>query len=119
MTARGRSETPSTDSGGAQVAIGGGAHQVNQYVQTYVENIVQRPAWPTIPAPAWRVFVSHTSELRDFPRGMSYVAAVERAISAAGYVVVNMADFPTADRPAAQVCAERVRGCDVYVGVLG
>src|SRR5690348_13365287 len=30
-----------------------------------------------------------------------------------------MADFPAADQPAAQVCAEKVRGCDVYVGVLG
>ena len=67
----------------------------------------------------WRVFISHTSELRDFPRGMSYVAAVERAISAAGHVIVDMADFAAADQPPAQVCAERVRGCDVYVGVLG
>ena len=67
----------------------------------------------------WRVFVSHTSELRDFPRGASYVAAVERAISAAGHVIVDMADFPAADLPAAQLCAERVRRCDVYVGVLG
>jgi tetratricopeptide (TPR) repeat protein len=47
------------------------------------------------------------------------VAAVERAISAAGHVIVDMADFPAADQPAAQVCAERVQGCDVYVGVLG
>src|SRR4051794_41794168 len=68
---------------------------------------------------AWRVFVSHTSELRDYPADGSYVAAVERAISAAGHVVVDMADFPAADQPAAQVCADRVRGCDVYVGVLG
>jgi len=30
-----------------------------------------------------------------------------------------MTDFPAADQPAAQLCAERVRGCDVYVGVLG
>jgi SpoVK/Ycf46/Vps4 family AAA+-type ATPase len=67
----------------------------------------------------WRVFVSHTSELRDFPVGTSYVAAVERAISAAGHVVVDMADFPAADQAPARVCAERVRGCDVYVGVLG
>jgi hypothetical protein len=67
----------------------------------------------------WRVFISHTSELRDFPEGTSYVAAVERAISAAGHVVVDMADFAAADLAPARVCAERVRGCDVYVGVLG
>ena len=68
----------------------------------------------------WRVFVSHTSELRNFPTGeKSYLAETERAISAAGHVVVDMADFPAADQPAAELCAGRVRGCDVYVGVLG
>ena len=30
-----------------------------------------------------------------------------------------MARFAAGGRPPAQVCAERVRGCDVYVGVLG
>jgi tetratricopeptide (TPR) repeat protein len=69
---------------------------------------------------SWRVFISHTSELRDFPaEGRSYVAAVERAVSAAGHVIVDMADFPAVDQPAAQVCVERVQRCDVYVGVLG
>ncbi len=68
----------------------------------------------------WRVFLSHTSELRNFPeQGTSYVAEAERAVSACGHVVVDMADFPAADQAAAQVCAERVRGCEVYVGVLG
>ena len=68
----------------------------------------------------WRVFVSHTSELRNFPAGgKSYIAEAERAISAAGHVVVDMADFPAADQPAAELCADRVRGCEVYVGVLG
>lgn len=67
----------------------------------------------------WRVFISHTSELRDFPAGRSYVAAVERAIAACGHVIVDMADFPAADQAAAELCADRVRGCDVYVGVLG
>jgi Domain of unknown function (DUF4062)/Tetratricopeptide repeat/NB-ARC domain len=66
-----------------------------------------------------RVFLSHTSELRNFPEKGSYVAEAERAISAAGYVVVEMADFPAADQDAAQLCTERVRGCQVYVGVLG
>ena len=65
------------------------------------------------------MFLSHTSELRDYPRGMSYVAAAERAVSAAGHVIVDMADFPAADLPAAQLCAVRVRGCDVYVAILG
>jgi hypothetical protein len=67
----------------------------------------------------WRVFVSHTSELRDFPAGGSYVAAVERAISACGHVIVDMAGFPAADQSAADLCRERVRSCDVYIGVLG
>ena len=69
--------------------------------------------------PTWRVFVSHTSELRQFPRGGSYVDAVERAISACGHVIVDMADFPAADLPAAGLCERRVRSCDVYVGILG
>jgi hypothetical protein len=67
----------------------------------------------------WRVCISHTSELRDYPDGTSYVAAVERAVSACGHVIVDMADFPAADQVPAELCAERVRECDVYVGVLG
>jgi tetratricopeptide (TPR) repeat protein len=66
-----------------------------------------------------RVFVSHTSELRDFPAAMSYVAAVERAIMACGHVPVDMADFPAADQAPADLCRERVRSCEVYVAVLG
>ena len=65
------------------------------------------------------MFISHTSELRDFPKGMSYVAAAERAISAAGHVIVDMAGFAASDQAPARVCSERVRGCDVYIGVLG
>jgi tetratricopeptide (TPR) repeat protein len=65
------------------------------------------------------VFISHTSELRKFPKENSYVAAVERAVSAAGHVIVDMKDFPAADQTPAQLCADLVRGCDVYVGVLG
>src|SRR2546430_9647794 len=67
----------------------------------------------------WRVFISHTSELREFPKGQSYVAAVERAVSAAGHVIVDMKDFPAADQPPAELCTGRVRGCEVYLGVLG
>ena len=65
------------------------------------------------------MFVSHTSELREFPADGSYVAAVERAVSACGHVIVDMADFPAADLPPAELCADRVRRCQVYVAVLG
>jgi tetratricopeptide (TPR) repeat protein len=47
------------------------------------------------------------------------VAAVERAIIAAGHVPVDMTDFPAADQAPAALCTERVRGCNVYVGLLG
>ena len=66
----------------------------------------------------WRAFVSHTSELREFPRGRSYVAAVERAVTACGHVIVDMADFPAADLPSARLCTDRVASCDVYIGVV-
>ena len=67
----------------------------------------------------WRVFLSHTSELRDFPKGGSFVAAVERAVSACGHVIVDMADFPAADEVPAELCRERVQSCAVYVGIFG
>ena len=67
----------------------------------------------------WRVFVSSTSELQDFPADRSYVSAVKQAISSCGHVVVEMADFPATDMPAAELCRKHVRSCDVYVGVLG
>ena len=70
-------------------------------------------------ADRWRVFLSHTSELREFPAGASYVMAAERAVLACGHVVVDMADFPAADQVPATLCRERVRSCDVYVGILG
>ena len=47
------------------------------------------------------------------------MAAVERAISACGHVVVDMADFSAADQVPAELCRERIRSCEVYVGVLG
>ncbi|MFM7547342.1 MAG: DUF4062 domain-containing protein, partial [Cyanobacteriota bacterium] len=73
---------------------------------------------PPSPGP-WRVFLSHTSELRQYPSGGSYIDKAERAISAAGHVVVDMRDFPSIDEAPAQVCIDRVKGCDVYVGIYG
>ena len=66
-----------------------------------------------------RVFLSHTSEFRNFPSGRSYVEAVESAVSAVGHVIVDMREFAASDAAPAQVCQAKVRGCQLYVGIYG
>ena len=73
---------------------------------------------PLKPGP-WRVFLSHTSELRQYPQAGSYIAKAERAVSAAGHAIVDMADFAAIDQAPAAVCQQRVRECDVLVGIYG
>jgi Domain of unknown function (DUF4062)/NB-ARC domain len=69
--------------------------------------------------PPWRVFISHTRELAEYPAGGSFVAAVQEAVSALGHVVVEMGGFAARDQAPSALCEEKVAGSDVYVGVLG
>jgi hypothetical protein len=64
-------------------------------------------------------FLSHTSELRRFPAGSTYIEAAESAVLHAGDTVMDMKYFAARDEKPAQVCRAAVLGADLYVLVAG
>jgi transcriptional regulator with XRE-family HTH domain len=67
----------------------------------------------------WRIFLSHTSELRDFPEERSFIAAAEAAVIRAGHAVTDMAYFTARDNVPADHCERMVADASVYVGIVG
>ena len=76
-------------------------------------------AMPRDHPPSWRVFLSHTSELREYPAGRSFIDAAETAVIKAGHQVSDMAYFAARDQKPAHMCRDAVWAADVYVLVAG
>jgi hypothetical protein len=68
---------------------------------------------------ARRVFVSHSSELNQYPPGRSYVRAAIDGIIRADDAPADMSYFTARDQQAAEYCVQQVRSCDVYLGLIG
>ena len=62
----------------------------------------------------WRVFLSHTQELAEFPRDNPFVAAAKAAIERAGH-----ASWTASPRPPLDVCQDAVRRSQVFAAVIG
>jgi formylglycine-generating enzyme required for sulfatase activity len=66
-----------------------------------------------------RVFISHTAEFTKFPEKKSFIDAAVAAINRAGMVPSDMGYFTARDEKPAKLCEDRVRECDIYVGIIG
>jgi tetratricopeptide (TPR) repeat protein len=68
---------------------------------------------------AGQVFLSHTSDMAGFPEDRPFVRAALDGVARAGMAAVDMAYFAARDGKPVDYCRQRVRGCEVYVAVVG
>nr|WP_225958012.1 FxSxx-COOH system tetratricopeptide repeat protein [Amycolatopsis lexingtonensis] len=81
--------------------------------------VVGESAEQHVRPPARRVFLSHTSELAEWPKPRSFVAAAKDAVAAAGDAVVDMSAFTARDATPEQLDREMLAEADIYVLIAG
>ena len=64
-------------------------------------------------------FLSHASDLAEYPADRSFVQAATDAVLRAGLRPIDMSQFTAASEVPAEYCERRVRECDVYLGLIG
>jgi len=71
------------------------------------------------PAPATKVFLSHTSEMAEHPKEKSFVHAALDAVREAGMIAADMRDFPAASMSPQELDTRLLLDCGIYIGILG
>ena len=66
-----------------------------------------------------QVFLSHTSDMAQFPVDRPFVQAALDAVGRAGMAPVDMRYFAARDGRPSDYCRQRVRECEIFVAVLG
>jgi hypothetical protein len=66
-----------------------------------------------------QVFVSHTSDMAQFPGDRPFVQAVLDAVGRTGMAPVDMRYFAARDGKPIDYCQQRVRECEIFVAVVG
>lgn len=92
---------------------------VSEILHSDLSEMKEAPFFPPRMTSIKRVFISHTSEFAKYPEKRSFIDAAIRAVIRAGSVPCDMGYFTVRDQQPAQYCIDRVRECDVYVGIIG
>jgi hypothetical protein len=66
-----------------------------------------------------QVFLSHTSDMAQFPVDRPFVQAALDAVGRAGMAPVDMRYFAARDGRPSDYCRQRVRECEIFVAVVG